>query len=195
MIMKKFSRLALFLLFGLGLVSCSQSSTNTPRTNNDVSTADVHGTTAAPEQPVAMEPTEYIPDFTFYILKNGIKFQKSDLKWTGNQVFVLFDPNCNHCQIEAKTISERIGTLKDVQLYFVSMNDPGLMSTFLPTYGKSLVDHPQVEVLYDRNQEFINKFHIPNQFPATYVYGKDGQLKVYWEGEQPADRLVELILQ
>jgi hypothetical protein len=185
---------AAILMGALAFNACTSSPSNQAQQQASAP-VDAHGQAPVNQEPMVAEPVDYIPDFTFYILKNGIKFQKSDLKLKGNQVFILFDPKCHHCQFEAQMIGKNIEQLKDIQLYFISMNDPGLMATFLPTFAKTLVDHPQVEVLYDRNQEFINKFHVPSQFPATYVYGTDGQLKVYWEGEQPEDRLLTLLKQ
>lgn len=142
---------------------------------------------------VSKEPTSIIPDFTFYILKSGIRFTKSDLAKTGNIVFILFDPTCGHCQHEANDIGKHYNQVKTANFYFVSMNDPALMASFLDTWAKPLVGKENVEVLYDRGADFINKFHIPSQYPATYIYGADGQLKEYWNGERSAAEIVEAI--
>ncbi|MFC3197498.1 peroxiredoxin family protein [Parapedobacter deserti] len=146
-----------------------------------------------PHQPTTAQPAQVIPEFTFYILRSGIRFTKQDLPKNGNKAFILFDPTCGHCQHEAHDIGKHYGELKDVNIYFVSMNDPGLMSTFLETWAKPLVDKPNVEMLYDRNADFINRFHIPSQYPATYVYGPDGRLKTSWNGERPARAVIDAL--
>jgi len=146
-----------------------------------------------PQQPLASEPAATIPNFTFFILKSGIRFTNEDLAKTGNIVFILFDPTCSHCQHEASDIGKNYDQVKDVNFYFVSMNDPALMASFLDTWAKPLVGKKNVEVLYDRSAEFINKFHVPSQFPATYVYGSDGQLKTYWNGERPVEEIIAAI--
>lgn len=149
---------------------------------------------AAAAQPAASkEPASIIPEFTFHILKSGIRFTKEDLAKTGNRVFILFDPTCGHCQHEANDIGKHYDEVKTANFYFVSMNDPALMASFLDTWAKPLVGKENVEVLYDRSAEFINKFHIPSQYPATYVYGADGQLKEYWNGERNAAEIVKAI--
>lgn len=155
----------------------------------------VSGVEAQPSvQPTASkEPANTIPDFTFYILKSGIRFTKSDLAKTGNIVFILFDPTCGHCKHEANDIGKHYNQVKAANFYFVSMNDPSLMASFLDTWAKPLVGKENVEVLYDRGADFINKFHIPSQYPATYIYGADGQLKEYWNGERSAAEIVEAI--
>lgn len=129
-------------------------------------------------------PSEFIPAFKFYKVKSGISFTNVDIPTDKKTVFILFDPSCGHCQVEASHLSQNYDKLKDVNLYFISMNDPALMANFLETFGKNLVGKPNVEVLYDRNQDFIQKIHIPSQFPANYVYSKDGKIQSYWEGDK-----------
>ncbi|WP_231561703.1 hypothetical protein [Sphingobacterium sp. T2] len=70
------------------------------------------------------------------------------------------------------------------------MNDPALMANFLETFAKELVGKPNVEVLYDRNQEFIQKIHIPKQFPANYIYTAEGKLQTYWDGSRSIDKII-----
>lgn len=150
--------------------------------------------TAAPQQAApSSQPASVIPDFTFFILRSGIQFTKADLAKTGNHVFVLFDPTCGHCQHEANHLGEHYNEVKDAHFYFVSMNDPALMSTFLETHAKQLVGKTNVELLYDKNADFINKFHIPSQYPAVYIYGNNGQLKEYWDGERDIKDVVAAI--
>lgn len=190
-----FSALAFCSLVNLtGCQSNNQEKTAQQETTQDASNGahaqhPEHAEGAASQQmpPLAKEAAASIPDFKFFKVKSGIGFGKEDIKPGRNTIFVLFDPNCGHCQQEAGILAKNYDKLKNVNIYFVSMNDPALMSSFLETFGKELVDKPNVEVLYDRNQEFIQKIHVPNQFPANYVYGSDGQLKSNWEGDKTVD--------
>lgn len=145
-----------------------------------------------PEQ--GHEPAASIPDFGFYILKSGISFSKSDLRAGDRQVFILFDPSCSFCQHEAAFIAKNFGKFANTNFYFISMNDPGLMSTFFDRFAKELNDKPNVFMLYDRNVDFVNKFHVPTQFPATYVYDGNGLLKTYWNGVKSEEDMVQSIL-
>lgn len=146
---------------------------------------------AQPSIPLAKEAAPQIPtDFQFYKLKSGIGFKADDIASGRNTIFILFDPSCGHCQMETGLLAKNYEKLKDINLYFISMNDPALMSSFLETFGKELVDKPNVEMLYDRNQDFIQKFHVPAEFPANYVYGADGALKNHWDGEKSIDFII-----
>lgn len=182
-------------------VACNNGA-GTPRSGGEVAsgnTATEQVPAAAPasqhqHQPAASaEPAASIPDFTFFILKSGIRFTKTDLAKKGNIVFILFDPTCSHCQHEARDIGNHYDEVKEANFYFVSMNDPALMASFLDTWAKPLVGKENVEVLYDRSADFINKFHVPSQYPATYVYGNDGELKTYWNGERATNEIIAAI--
>lgn len=187
------------LTLGL-LLSCNNSTapkqTGGAQAQGQPTTAGASPTTQQPVQPSTTPgAAQVIPDFTFYILKSGIRFTKADLAKDGNIVFILFDPTCSHCQHEARDLGQHYERVKNVNFYFVSMNDPALMSTFLETHAKPLVGKANIELLYDRNAEFINKFHIPSQYPATYVYGTDGMLKQHWNGERNIDEIIAAINQ
>ena len=204
MITRLNSILLLACAFLLALASACDNGAKSAHSNVDSTTSSSHApeqagvpatadTQHAPQQPTSTEPAGMIPEFTFYILKSGIRFTKADLTKTGNQVFIFFDPTCGHCQHEANDIGKHYDQVKTANFYFISMNDPALMASFLDTWAKPLVGKENVEVLYDRNTDFINKFHVPSQYPATYIYGADGQLKDYWNGEKSAAEIVKAI--
>lgn len=178
------------------LVICSACQSNNSNTGSAQPPAehqtDQQQASAAsqPTLPMAKEAVKQLPDFKFYKVKSGIGFTNVDIPANRNTVFILFDPSCGHCQTETGLLAKNYEKLKDVNLYFISMNDPSLMASFLETFGKDLVDKPNVEVLYDRNQEFIQKFHVPAQFPANYIYGADGTLKNNWDGEKGIDFVI-----
>lgn len=146
----------------------------------------------APQQapPTVKAANLSIPEFTFFKVKSGVPFSKADIAAGRNTVFILFDPSCAHCQHEATALSSNYDKIKGVNIYYVSMNDPALMANFFNTFGKELEGKPNVEMLYDRNQEFVQRIHIPKMFPANYVYGPDGSLKKYWEGEKDIKEVI-----
>lgn len=197
-----------------GIISLSGCS-NTTKTSNADSTESHEGhdhaghdheghnlsnhnhATTAEEQAKQIEalsqksPAAQIPEFIFYKVKSGIAFTKADIPAGKKTAFILFDPSCGHCQIEAEQISKNYNKLKNVNIYFVSMNDPALMANFLETFAKDLVGKPNVEVLYDKNQHFIQRIHVPKQFPANYVYSADGKFQSHWDGDKAIDFIVK----
>lgn len=173
-----------------------------PKTESNTSNATEVNTTTTTTAPAkqntnqvasSQDPSSSIPDFKFYILKNGIKFEKSDIKANKTHVFVLFDPSCSHCQHEARDIGKNFGSFKNTEFYFISMNDPALMSTFFTQYAPELNDKENVHLLFDKEMHFIYKFHMPNQYPATYIYRPDGSLKGFWNGEKKIEEIIQAI--
>lgn len=196
---KKFILGLIGIAFSALLLSCNsenKSSEQKEASNTTETAPDPHASSSAHQQQPAApamvkEVAKKLPsDFTFYKLKSGISFNNIDLAKDKNSVFVLFDPGCNHCQHEATALSENYDRIKNVNIYFVSMNDPALMASFLDSFGPKLNGKANIEMLYDRNQDFIQKFHVPAQFPANYVYGPDGQLKEYWEGDRNINEII-----
>lgn len=181
------SSIALSAIVTFGACQSGTKENTTQQTEQQEASAHQHASaqpTAQQAPAMAKTAATSIPEFTFYKVKSGIGFSKADIPANKNTAFILFDPSCGHCQHEASLLAKNYDKIKNVNIYFISMNDPALMASFLETFGKELVDKPNVEVLYDRNQEFIQKFHVPEQFPANYVYGADGQLKNSWDGEK-----------
>lgn len=199
----------LMLSISLGLSSCSNTPSNTEQKQaeskghegHDHSAHDhgAHNETPSSknqEQSAAManlaqgEPIAQIPAFTFYKVKSGISFTNTDIPKGKKTVFILFDPGCSHCRTEAAALGKNYNSIKNVNIYFVSMNDPALMASFLETFAKELVGKPNIEVLYDKNQEFIQKFHVPKQFPANYVYTADNKLQTHWDGDKNINEII-----
>lgn len=200
-----------------GIVACGQNQTGRATTNerahngsretvdqakenqdNQPSTQNTTSANGSADGPGAQTmatnaPASAIPDFTFYILKSGIRFERENLEKDHRHVFILFDPGCTYCQHEARDIGKNLDKFEKTSFYFVSMNDPALMSTFFATYAKDLENQPNVHMLYDRNIQFVNRFHVPSQFPATYVYDSNQLLKTYWNGVKSAQEIVNAI--
>ncbi|WP_164108039.1 MULTISPECIES: peroxiredoxin family protein [Sphingobacterium] len=197
----------LMLCISLGLSSCSNTTSNSEQKQVESKGHEGHDhsghnhgtheeTATKQEQPPAIanlaqgEPIAQIPVFTFYKVKSGISFTNTDIPKGKKTVFILFDPGCSHCRTEAAALGKNYNSIKNVNIYFVSMNDPALMASFLETFAKELVGKPNIEVLYDKNQEFIQKFHVPKQFPANYVYTTDNKLQTHWDGDKNINEII-----
>lgn len=173
------------------LYSCNNN--NKPKTDNTANTSQEaspenhdhaghdHSQAASAQ---SSDPAAILPNFTFYQLRSGIRVTQENVAKDKNTVFILFDPGCSHCQHEATELEKNIDRLKDVNIYYISMNDPALVLGFFDTFAPKLSKASNVEVLIDKDQTFIQTIHVPSQFPANYVYGADGKLKAHWEGEK-----------
>ncbi|HLW50440.1 MAG TPA: redoxin domain-containing protein [Sphingobacteriaceae bacterium] len=186
------------------LLSCGGKSTNSNTVRQSANAVEQQGNTTSSSATnphtsqqdllTGQEPAKSIPDFTFYVLKSGISFEKSNMGTGDKQVFILFDPSCSFCQHEAADISKNFDKLKNINFYFISMNDPALMSTFFDRFAPNLNGKDNVQMLYDRNIDFVNKFHVPTQYPATYIYDGQGLLLTYWNGVKSENEMLNALL-
>lgn len=134
-----------------------------------------------------------MPEFTFFTLDKDQPFTKSNLASNSfNRVIIFFDPGCSHCQEEVKALSQNYAQLKQVNLYFVAMQEKSLINAFMTMYGGDLKGKKNVTLLQDKNYEFISRFN-PSKYPATYVYGADNKLKKYWDGDKKINEIIAAI--
>lgn len=178
------------------LISCGGGQTNSGQgTQAGANQSAAAQTQQTAQQPILMgkEPAGTIPEFTFYVLKSGMSFEKKDIQSARKHAFILFDPSCSHCQHEAADISKNFDKFQDVNFYFISMNDPALMSTFFERFAPKLEGKSNVHMLYDKNIDFVNKFHIPTQYPAAYIYDSKGVLQTYWNGVKNESDLINIL--
>ncbi len=186
-------------LFMLGISACQgnsaqQEQATTPKESAASNPAPNSGTSGSPVTASATQgPAESLPMFTFFNPKNGFAFKQSDFPKDGKRVFILFDPGCGHCQTETTAIGKNIEKFNDATFCFVSLQEPSLIMEFANSYGKALLNRDNVRFLFDRNMEFINRFHVPKELPAVYIYDAKGKLQTSWEGERSIDDLLKAV--
>jgi peroxiredoxin len=137
------------------------------------------------------KPAERIPEFTFYKL-DGQPFSRKHLAKSKKMVIVFFDVTCDHCQKELKAMSARIDEFKKAELYLVSMDTVPGIHKFMKTFASKMNGRANVTLLTDLHKQFITRFR-PVQFPATYVYGTDGQLIKYFGQNSKMSDIVEAV--
>lgn len=135
-----------------------------------------------------------VPEFTFYRIKGNQAVSRTSLALKGNIVFVFFDPGCSHCRTDISAMGDNFDKFKNANFYLVSQQDPVLVNEFMNTYGKKMQNKPNVQVLLDRNYEFLQKFN-PSQYPAMYVYGQDRKLKSFHDGARPIAQIIKEVNQ
>lgn len=133
-----------------------------------------------------------VPEFTFFNIKGNQAVTRTSLALKGNIVFIFFDPGCSHCRTDIKAIGDNFDKVESANFYLVSQQNPVLVNEFMATYGKKMQNKPNVQVLLDKNFEFLARFN-PLQYPAIYVYGQDRKLKSFLDGEQPIENILSAI--
>lgn len=98
---------------------------------------------------------------------------------TGKNVIVMFQPDCDHCQREAKQIQENIGAFKAYQVYFVSSATGEELKKFASEYKLDNFSH--IHFGSTTVEEIISSLGQIDA-PSVYIYD-NGKLRQKFNGE------------
>jgi len=101
----------------------------------------------------AVQNTATIPQFVFQTLSHQ-NFNKQRIADTlGKVVFMLFSPDCEHCQYMAQTMGTHSEQIKNMQFILVTpFADSAAVARFAQTYRLNAL--PNVQLLLDKNDNF-----------------------------------------
>ncbi len=108
----------------------------------------------------------------------------------GGSILILFNTECDHCQREAKEISEKIEAFKNYELLFIAADSVHKIDNFSKTYN--LVDKPNVKFGRAEYQDvFMNFGSIPT--PSVYIYSRERKFVKSFLGETPVEELIKYL--
>ncbi len=129
-----------------------------------------------------------IPQFTIYNAADSSVFTRENLKKRTPTVFIVFNPECEHCQHETKALIANIDKFKHAQVVMVSYLDYDQMVKFYREY--KIADYPVITMGRDAKY-FLPVFFDVKTLPAIFVYDKKGKIKKAFEGSVPIEKLIE----
>jgi len=93
--------------------------------------------------------------------------------------FIIFSPDCSHCEKEAADLNKYADKFKNVVFVWDSYRDMELIKKFAEKYN--LVNRPNVLIGRDPNY-MLPTFFRPRMTPFMAIYLKGTLLKVYEQG-------------
>lgn len=102
-----------------------------------------------------------------------VKEQKSKM------ILVLFQPDCDHCQDEAKQIRQQLEAFKDYQMYFISSESLETILKFSKDY--ELFNKDRVSFGYASVDDILSHFGSIST-PSIYIYKESGELIQSFDG-------------
>ncbi len=102
-------------------------------------------------------------------------------------MFMVFSPDCGHCQHETEAILANIKDFKNTQIVMVTYLPFEEMMIFYKNYHLS--KYPQITVARD-TKFFFPVFYKVQNLPAIFIYDKKGDFKKGFEGSVKIDSLV-----
>lgn len=119
-----------------------------------------------------------VPRFTLN-LTNGKTFTNTQIPKTKFTCFIIFSPDCSHCQEEAAELTKNADKFKNVFFIWNSYKEMPEIKAFATKYG---LDN-QSNVVVGKDPAFsIPVFFRPRMTPFVAVYEKGQFLKVYEQG-------------
>jgi peroxiredoxin len=105
----------------------------------------------------------------------------------GNTILILFFPDCDHCQREAKAIQERLDAFKNYTIYFISSAPMDEIKKFAEEY--KLNTSEKVKFGNAETAMVIRSFGaIPT--PSLYIYSNDRRMVKKFEGETSVEEII-----
>jgi hypothetical protein len=150
--MKRF--IILWLIVLTGIVACTKK--------------EKEGASSLPVPPVPVNDLPTMP----IELADGTTINAHDLK--GKNILILFQPDCDHCQHEAKQLQENLDSFKEYALYFVSSASQAEIEKFAIDY--KLKGLSNVYFGTTSSENVINNFG-PIQAPSLYIYSDQKLIK------------------
>ncbi|MDE3211837.1 MAG: redoxin domain-containing protein [Bacteroidota bacterium] len=120
-----------------------------------------------------------IPEFTVFKAPDSTAFTRNDLKKRKPTVFIIFSPECEHCQHETEALLADISQFKNTQIVMITYLPYQEMIQFYKDY--KIADYPEITMARDTQFFFPVFFKIRN-LPSIFVYDKKRQLVTNFEG-------------
>jgi len=107
-----------------------------------------------------------------------------------SSIFVYFDPDCEHCQQETKTLLAHVGQLPRTNLYFVTNGDDEELRRFNKFYGVDT--NKNVRIGRDFEYSFYRTY-LPPGVPFMAIYNEKRQLIKIYNGETNINSIISAI--
>jgi thiol-disulfide isomerase/thioredoxin len=136
-------------------------------------------------QPVYLRfPT--IPQFTIYKASDSTLFTRDNLQKKKSTVFIIFSPDCEHCQHETEALIANIDKFKDAQIVMVDYLPFDEMKKFYNIY--KIANYPNITMGRDAKY-YLPLFFKIESLPSIFVYDKKGNFKQAFSGSVKIDKI------
>ncbi len=130
-----------------------------------------------------------MPPFTYFEL-DGRHFSPDELNKKQSTVIIYFNPDCDHCQKQAKVVTDNIDKFPNVLFVFVSRADSAAMKKFADDMEFS--KYPQVKIVIDRDRLY-HTFTRAHSTPSIHIYNRKKKLVIYSEGVMSKETLLQYL--
>jgi thiol-disulfide isomerase/thioredoxin len=121
-----------------------------------------------------------LPAFRLVVIKDSTFFTDSNLVKNKTTVFMLFNPECEHCQDQFKMLVTIPELKKNAQIILASTEQWEKMAAFYLKY--EVAKYPFITLCKDYKFTF-GSFFRPHTIPVIAVYDKQGKFVFIKQGQ------------
>lgn len=133
------------------------------------------------------ENIKSIPEFS-YKNTNGGTFSNQNLKCDTATLLIYFNSECEYCNEEAEMIKENTEKLNNVEIIFVSFEQPEIIKKFAIKH--QLTSNDNIHFLCDHKITFATTFDVKS-LPCLVLYDKDQKLLAKIKGQTKIEILLK----
>lgn len=109
---------------------------------------------------------------------------------SGKTILILFQPDCDHCQREARQIRDSLSAFADYELYFISTVSKEALEEFSDEYQFS--SETSVHFATTSFDNIISSFGSIDA-PSAFVYSAEGNLIKHFNGEVDISEILKVL--
>ena len=140
-----------------------------------------------------MPPYQRFPDLPpiqILLSDSSTMYTKAQIPQGKPVLFMIFSPDCSHCQHETEEVIAHMDELKNVQIVMITFHPLYMMKNFISDYGLS--KYPNIVVGKDIYYITTSFYDIRN-IPYLAMYNKKGKLIEGFEGSLPIPKVIEIL--
>lgn len=160
---------SLFFILLLSSFSCSA-----PASNNE-------------KRQINADAVNDLPSMTITFL-DGSTLNIKELE--GKTILIFFQPDCDHCQREARDIQQNLAAFRNNTLYFITASSLPAIEKFALDY--KLFGHPNVFFAFTSAENILNSIG-PVSAPSLYIYSTEHKLIKAFNGEVEIEKVLKYI--
>lgn len=130
------------------------------------------------------------PAFRILLTDSSTLFTQRNLEAGKPVMFMLFNPDCEHCQLQTRSITSRIKELGDLRIIMTTYRPIDKIRSFRQVF--QLDQYPGIVIGRDIDYFFAPFFKVKS-IPFMAIYGRDGKLISAHQGNGNMERIKEAL--
>jgi thioredoxin-related protein len=129
-----------------------------------------------------------LPPIQLLLADSTTKYTKNDIPKNKPVLFMLFSPDCSHCQHTAEEMVQRKDELKDINIIMATLHSIKEMNAFIEKYGLNQLPN----IIVGKDIYYIMpSFYVVKNLPYLAFYNKKGKLITGFEGSMPLTKIID----